>query len=68
MRTDKEIVEKIRILKEELQPAEDSYFSSIESKQKGEIVSDIDFLRIESEYEMINKELDTLLWVLKIKE
>ena len=68
MRTDKEIVEKIRRLKEELQPAEDSYFSSIESKQKGEIVSDIDFLRIESEYEMIKKELNTLLWVLKIKE
>ena len=68
MRTDKEIIEKIRRLKEELQPAEDSYFSSIESKQKGEIVSDIDFLRIESEYEMIKKELNTLLWVLKIKE
>lgn len=68
MRTDKEIVKKIKVLKDEIQPAEDSYFSSIESKQKGEIVSDIDFIRIESEYDIIKKEIDTLLWVLKIKE
>ena len=67
MRTNKEIVERIHKLKEELQPAEDSYFSTVESKQKGESISDAEFLKIESEYETLKKELDTLLWVLEIE-
>lgn len=68
MRTDKEIVEKIRKLRVDIQPAEDSYFLAIESKQNGEIISEVDFFKIESEYDIIKKELNTLLWVLKIKE
>ena len=68
MRTNKEIVERIRELKKELEPIEDSYFSAVEAKQNKEEVSQIDFLKIESEYEILKKELSALLWVLKIEE
>ena len=68
MKTNQEIIEKVREVKEEFLPAEESYFSAVKDKQEGKEVSDIDFLRIENEYELLKKELDTLLWTLEIEE
>jgi len=55
-------------MKKELQLAEESYFSIIEEKREGKEVSNIDFLKIENEYELLKKEHEILLWILKIEE
>ena len=68
MRTNKEIVNRIHKMKKELQLAEESYFSIIEEKREGKEVSNIDFLKIENEYELLKKEHEILLWILKIEE
>jgi len=66
LKTRKEILERLAELRPELELAEDSYFSVVESKQRGEDVDAMEFLKIESEYELIKKEFDTLQWVIKI--
>jgi len=66
MRTKKEIEESILELTPLLELAAESYFSMIESKQNGEEVSEIDFIKALSEYEILKKEVETLQWILKI--
>jgi len=64
MRTNKEIQDKINELTPSFESAEESYFSLVEKKQKGEKISDIDFLKTENEYEVLKKEIETLEWTL----
>lgn len=64
MRTKKEIEESILELTPLLELAEESYFSMIESKQKGEEISQIDFMKISSDYDVLKIEIETLQWVL----
>lgn len=69
MRTKEEIQEKIEELTPDLELAEDSYFSMVNEKMTGgRFVNESDFLKIESEYEVIKKEMETLKWVLNEEE
>lgn len=63
MKTRREIIKKIVELKPEFERAEDAYFSAIEEKQQGGEIYHADFLKLESEYEIIKKEIETLQWV-----
>lgn len=67
MRTKQEILKKIANLTPEFEKAEEAYFSSIEEKQNFEDIYMVDFLKLESEYEIIKKEIETLEWVLNIE-
>jgi len=67
MKNREEILQKIAELTPEFEQAEEAYFSSIEQKQSGEDVYVADFLKIESEYEVLKKEIETLQWVLNIE-
>lgn len=67
MRTNQEIQKRIDKLNKELIPAEESYFSVVEEKQQGGEIYEVDFLKIESEYEILKKEIETLEWVLKLE-
>jgi len=64
MRNKREIQERIDELVPKMELAEESYFSTIEEKQGGEDVYESDFLKIESDYEILKKEIETLQWVL----
>jgi hypothetical protein len=64
MRTRKEIEESIVELTPLLELAAEAYFSMIESKQGGEEISEIDFIKTLSEYEIIQLQIETLKWVL----
>jgi hypothetical protein len=64
MRNKHEIQERIDELTPKFELAEESYFSTIEEKQGGEDVYESDFLKIESDYEILKKEIETLQWVL----
>jgi hypothetical protein len=64
MRTNKEIENRIEELTPAYELAEDSYFSTLQEKSEGEIVNEVDFLKIESEYEILKKEIESLEWVL----
>ena len=55
MKTKQEIIERVRELKIELEPVEDSYFLAVEAKQNKEEISQTDFLKIESEYETMRQ-------------
>lgn len=68
MKTKKEIQNRIDELSLEFQLAEQSYFSVIEEKQEGGEIYQSDFLKIESEYEILKKEIETLEWVLNEEE
>lgn len=52
----------------DLELARESYFSAVEDKQKGKGLSQLDFLKIESEFELLEKELESLIWVLNEEE
>lgn len=64
MKKRREIIKRIAELKPEFEKAEDIYFSTIQEKQGGEDVYHADFLKIESEYELLKKEIETLQWVI----
>lgn len=64
MKTKKEIEDKIAELIPNLELAEESYFSMIEEKREGGEIYQSDFLKIESEYEILKMEIETLEWVL----
>ncbi len=64
MKNQKEIRDRIKELTPKLELAEDSYFSTIQEKQSGGEIYHADFIKIESEYELLKKEVDTLKWVL----
>jgi len=64
MKNKKDIEDKIAELAPNLELAEESYFSMIEEKQGGGEIYQLDFLKIESEYEILKKEIETLEWVL----
>lgn len=66
MKSKEELQKKILLLTPEFEAAEESYFSAIEEKQSGGEIYESDFIKIESEYELIKKEIDTLEWVLNI--
>ena len=64
MKSREEILNKIAQLTPEFEVAEESYFLMIKSKQSGENIDKSDFLKIESEYDVLKKEIETLNWVL----
>lgn len=64
MKKREEILQKIAELTPDFEQAEEAYFSSVEEKQSGEDIYMVDFLKLESEYEIIKKEIETLQWVL----
>lgn len=66
MKTRQEIEDKIKELTPAFELAEESYFSIIEEKQGGEGVCKFDFIKIESEYEILKKEIETLEWVMTV--
>jgi len=66
MKSRREILKRIVELKPELEAAEESYFSAVKDKQTGKEISQIEFLKIESEYEIIRKEVETLQWAISI--
>lgn len=68
MKTKQEIQERIYELLPNLETAEESYFNTLKEKSEGEIVNESDFLKIESEYEILKKEIETLQWVLNEEE
>ena len=68
MKNREEILQKIAELTPEFEQAEEAYFSSIEEKQSGEDIYMADFLKLESEYEILKKEIETLEWVLNIED
>ena len=63
MKTRREIVKRIAELRPEFDKVEEIYFSTIEEKQEGGEIYQADFLKIESEYEILKKEIETLQWV-----
>jgi len=65
MRNKHEIEERISELIKEFELAEESYFSMVQEKQEGGEIYEVDFLKIESEYEILKKEIETLEWVLE---
>lgn len=68
MKNREEILQKIAELTPEFELAEEAYFSMIEEKQEGGDIYTADFLKIESEYEIIKKEIETLQWVIDFEE
>lgn len=62
-----EIENRISELTPKLELAEESYFSLLKDKQSGKEVSKVDFLKAESEYEILKKEVETLDWVIDKK-
>jgi hypothetical protein len=68
MKNREEILQKIAELTPEFEQAEEAYFSSIEEKQSGEDIYMADFLKLESEYEVLKKEIETLYWVIDSDE
>ena len=68
MRNKNEIQERINELTKEFELAEESYFSMVQEKQEGGEIYEVDFLKIESEYEVLKKEIETLEWVLNEEE
>jgi hypothetical protein len=68
MRTEIEIEDSIIELTPLLELAAESYFSLVESKQNGEEVSELDFIKAMSEYDILKLEIDTLKWVLNKEE
>ena len=68
MKNREEILKKIAELTPEFEQAEEAYFSSVEEKQSGEDIYMADFLKLESEYEIIKKEIETLYWVIDSEE
>ena len=62
MKTREEIQERINEITPKFELAQDSYFSFVKDKQEGKEVSEVDFMRIESECEIIKKEIETLEW------
>jgi|AntRauMFilla1563_2_1112583.scaffolds.fasta_scaffold26782_3 hypothetical protein len=68
MRNKQEIQNKIDALEPEVFAAEESYYSMINEKQTGGRINESDFLKIESEYEILKKEIETLQWVLNEEE
>jgi hypothetical protein len=65
MRNRHEIEESIAELTPLLELAAEEYFSLVESKQKGEEVSEVDFIKTMSEYDILKLEIETLQWVLE---
>ena len=68
MRTEIEIEDSILELTPLLELAAESYFSMVESKQNGEEVSELYFIKVMSEYDILKLEIDTLKWVLNKEE
>jgi hypothetical protein len=68
MKSRKEIINRIIELTPEFEKAEEAYFSIVEEKQSGEDIYAADFLKIESEYEILKKEIETLQWVVYSEE
>lgn len=68
MKNREEILKKIAELTPEFEQAEEAYFSSVEEKQSGEDIYMVDFLKLESEYEILKKEIETLYWVIGSEE
>jgi len=68
MKNREEILQKIAELTPEFERAEEAYFSVIEEKQEGGEIYQSDFLKIESEYEILKKEIETLHWVIDSEE
>ncbi len=64
MKKRREIIKKIVELTPEFEQAREAYFSAIEEKQEGGEIYQVDFLKIESEYEILKKEIETLQWVI----
>lgn len=60
-----EVTKRIIEVRKEFELAEESYFSTIQEKQEGGEIYEVDFLKIESEYEVLKKELETLEWFLE---
>jgi len=65
MRSKKEIQDRIDKLIPQLEKAEESYFTTIQEKQEGGEIYTSDFVKIESEYELLKKEVETLEWILE---
>lgn len=63
MKSRKEIIQRIIELTPEFEKAQEFYFSTIKAKQAGDSICQTDFLKIESEYEILKKEIETLQWV-----
>jgi len=64
LKTKQEIEKRIEELRPDYDLAEDSYFNTLQDKSEGEIVNEVDFLKIESDYEILKIEIETLEWVL----
>jgi len=64
MKTKQKIQDRIKELTPAFELAEDSYFASVQEKQEGGDVYEAGFIKIESEYEVLKKEIDALEWVL----
>lgn len=65
MKNINEIEARIKELTPQLEAAEESYFYTVQEKQEGGEIYEVDFLKIESEYEILKKEVETLEWVLE---
>jgi hypothetical protein len=65
MRNIHEIEQRIKELTPQFELAEEAYFSTVQEKQEGGEIYEVDFLKIESEYEILKKELGALQWVLE---
>lgn len=63
MKSRRDIVKRIAELRPEFEEAERIYFSTIQEKQEGGEIYQADFLKIESDYEILKKEIETLQWV-----
>jgi len=67
MKTRKEIITKIIELTPGFELAEEAYFSAVEEKQKRKEYSQIDFLKLESEYEILKEKIKILRWIIYSK-
>lgn len=65
MRNRHEIEQRIKELTPQFELAEEAYFSTVQEKQEGGEIYEVDFLKIESEYEILKTELEALQWVLE---
>ena len=63
MKTRKQIIDRIVELRPVFEQAEEAYFLAIEEKQQGGEMYHADFIKLESDYEIIKKEIETLQWV-----
>lgn len=68
MRNQREIQNRIDELAPMLELAEESYFSAVSDKESGNVFNEVDFLKLESEMEIIKSELEALEWVLEPAE